>query len=279
MSDLLFAAFGPAPVATLAAAGLYANATGSAAAAAVAVARPPVRHGFGPDAAYALWIAPPAIAALTLLIVTIPSDSDRYSAAAALALRWPWLGPAAGVWAIGALAMAGVFAFAQRRFMAEVRAGRGGPAVVGLIWPRIVLPAGDADYTAEERDLIRAHERAHVARRDPRAAALASLVQCLCWFNPLIHLAANLLRLDQELACDAAVTMRRPWARALYARTLLKTQLATSPLPFGCYWRPLGTHPLELRIALLKRRNGRTPAPPRPPGASIVSAGVDVIRP
>jgi beta-lactamase regulating signal transducer with metallopeptidase domain len=163
--------------------------------------------------------------------------------------------------------------------MAQVRVGRGGPAVVGLIWPRIVLPADEDGYSAEERELIRAHERAHVARRDPRAAALASLTQCVCWFNPVMHVAAYLLRLDQELACDAAVTLRRPWARALYARTLLKTQLGGSPLPFACAWRAWGQHPLELRIAQLKRRGGGAPAAPRPSGASIVAAGVDVIRP
>ncbi|MDB5465745.1 MAG: hypothetical protein JWQ46_507, partial [Phenylobacterium sp.] len=32
--------------------------------------------------------------------------------------------------------------------------------------------------------------------------------------------------------------------------TLLKTQLASKTLPFGCQW---GAHPLEVRIALLKR--------------------------
>ena len=60
------------------------------------------------------------------------------------------------------------------------------------------------------------------------------------------------MRLDQELACDAAVLRRRPRDRCLYARTLLKTQLATQPLPFGCYWPACGAHPLEIRVALLK---------------------------
>jgi hypothetical protein len=40
--------------------------------------------------------------------------------------------------------------------------------------------------------------------------------------------------------------------RALYARTLLKTQLASQPLPFGCYWPATGQHPLEVRIGLLR---------------------------
>jgi beta-lactamase regulating signal transducer with metallopeptidase domain len=91
-----------------------------------------------------------------------------------------------------------------------------------------------------------------VARCDPRAGAGAAVLQALCWFNPLVHLGAHLMRLDQELACDAAVLRDRPRDRALYARTLLKTQLAAQPLPFGCYWPSRGQHPLEVRIGALR---------------------------
>jgi beta-lactamase regulating signal transducer with metallopeptidase domain len=79
------------------------------------------------------------------------------------------------------------------------------------------------------------------------------VLQCLAWFNPLVHLAAHLARLDQELACDAAVLRRHPKARALYAKTLLKTQLAGAALPLGCYWTARGRHPLEVRVAQLAR--------------------------
>jgi beta-lactamase regulating signal transducer with metallopeptidase domain len=179
---------------------------------------------------------------------------------------------------LGAAVLAGVFALAQARFMAELAAGRAGPAVVGLISPRIVMPADDGAYSPQERELIRAHERAHVARKDPRAVAFVALAQCACWFNPFVHLAAHLLRLDQELACDAAVVLSRPRSRALYARTLLKTQLAAAPLPFGCYWPARGAHPLEVRVALLKRRSDK-PLPPRAAGGGVVLPTVDAIRP
>ncbi|HET6970332.1 MAG TPA: M56 family metallopeptidase, partial [Phenylobacterium sp.] len=100
--------------------------------------------------------------------------------------------------------------------------------------------------------LIRAHEREHLARHDPRAGALAVALQAVCWFNPFAHVAAHAMRLDQELACDAAVLRRRPRDRALYAKTLLKTQLAAQALPFGCHWPARGPHPLEVRVGLLK---------------------------
>ena len=61
---------------------------------------------------------------------------------------------------------------AQRAFLRAARDGRAGPAVLGLIRPRIVMPADDGRYAAEERALIRAHEREHIARRDPAAAGL-----------------------------------------------------------------------------------------------------------
>ena len=101
---------------------------------------------------------------------------------------------------------------------------------------------------------MRAHERAHIGRGDIRANALLVLAQCLCWFNPLLHIGAHALRLDQELACDAAVVARRPSVRRRYAETLLKTQLLRgSAAPLGCNWVTRGRHPLEARVATLAR--------------------------
>lgn len=270
MNEALAAVIGAHPDVGFGGALLAANASGAVGIAIVAVARLPMRRALGPEAAYALWIAPPGVALLGFLW-----GFFRFH-------ELPGWGPAGLiwlVWAIGALSVGGVFSLAQAHFLTEVRAGRAGPAVVGLISPRIVMPPDDGAFSEEERELIRAHEREHVARKDPRAAAWAALAQAACWFNPLVHLAAGLIRLDQELVCDAAVVLVRPRARGLYARTLLKTQLAATPLPFGCYWPARGTHPLEVRMALLKRRpepDGR----PRPaPGVSMVHAARDAIRP
>ncbi|MBL8553539.1 MAG: peptidase M56 [Phenylobacterium sp.] len=274
MSDLAAAVLGPEPTASLATAFLAANAVAAGAVLAVAPGRLIVRRMFGPAAACSLWSIPPLAALASVLVTLSPPAGDVLSPAAAIAGGLPKPGLLLAVWASGAIVLAAAFVAAQARFLAEVRAGRGGPAVVGLISPRIVLPAHHG-YTPEERELIRAHERAHVARKDPRAAALAALFQCLCWFNPLAHLAAYLLRLDQELACDAAVVLRRPNARALYAKTLLKTQLAATPLPFGCYWPARSRHPLEVRIALLKPAANKG----RPSGTSVVLASIEPIRP
>ena len=85
--------------------------------------------------------------------------------------------------------------------------------------------------------------------------ALVALARCIFWFNPLIHAGAKAMRIDQELSCDAEVIDRRPrGVRRAYAETLLKTQLASGPLPVGCYWPAEAQHPLAERIDMLARK-------------------------
>lgn len=229
---------------------LRVNLVGGAAILAVLILRGPARRLFGPQTAYLLWAAPPLAALATLMPArTVADAQDAGALADAVA---GFAGPALVVWAIGMMAAFAVLGHLQARFAAAVKAGRAGPAVVGFVAPRIVMPAEASIYDEAERALIRAHEREHVARQDPRASALAAVMQAVCWFNPLVHVAAAVMRLDQELACDAAVLRRRPHTRCLYAKTLLKTQLATQALPFGCHWPAPRAHPLEVRIGQLR---------------------------
>lgn len=210
----------------------------------------PTRRLFGPEIAYGLWGVPPVAALASILPARVDDAAPEIHALAAALADVSLAGLLA--WGTGvALAITGL-AHAQARFNRAAAQGRAGPAVVGVIAPRVLMPADDGTYSVEERALIRAHEREHVARCDPRAGALAAVLQAVCWFNPLVHLGTHLMRLDQELACDAAVLRRRPRDRALYARTLLKTQLAAQPLPFGCYWPSRGQHPLDVRIGALR---------------------------
>ena len=247
---------------------IRANLVAGAAILAVLSVRIPARRCFGPEVAYRLWAAPPLSVAATL----IPLRASP----AAFGHPLPHLAPVGlspallAVWVGGLVLAAALMWRAQVAFLAAARCGRAGPALVGVIAPRLVMPPDDGRYTPAERDLIRAHEREHMLREDPRAGALMAAAQCVAWFNPLVHLAARMARLDQELACDAGVMRRRPEARALYARTLLKTQLAGAALPLGCYWPARSRHPLEVRVALLRRRpDDRSLA-----GPLLVTAGV-----
>lgn len=109
----------------------------------------------------------------------------------------PWL---LAVWAVGVVAAAGLMWRAQAAFLRRAWAGEAGPAVVGVITPRVVMSPDDGRHTEAERALIRAHEREHIERKDPRTGALMVAFQCIAWFNPLVHLAVHVARLDQELA-------------------------------------------------------------------------------
>jgi bla regulator protein blaR1 len=83
------------------------------------------------------------------------------------------------------------------------------------------------------------------------------LLRCLFWFNPLMHLAAQRFRHDQEMACDTGVLRRFPDHRRTYANAMLKTQLADQSLPFGCHWS--GQHPIKERLAMLTRPSPSLP--------------------
>ncbi len=187
------------------------------------------------------------------------------------------------IWLIGVVVSLGLVAWRQMRFLNQLgglssdaddprlyRARRpgGGPALVGVFLPRIVVPADfEALYDAQEREVMIAHEVAHRRRGDSRVNALVVLTQCLAWYNPLVQLGARALRIDQELACDQAVMVRRPAARRLYAEVLLKSQLAQMDLPLGCYWPARAERPLKTRLALLA-------SPPKGRMTRVAGAGL-----
>lgn len=238
-------------MAELLAALIRANLAGSLAVLLVLAIRPLARSRLAPQTLYGLWLTPPlAMLGALLPPLTAASEGERpFLADLAGFLEGAGLAPALTVvWLAGALVVAAMFGVMQLRFLQAAKAGRAGPAVVGLLSPKIIMPADEARYGADERRLVRAHEQAHLARGDHRAVALAAALQCLSWFNPLIFVAVRQMRLDQELACDAAVMARYPRQRRAYAEALLKTQLSPAPPPLGCAWPAPSLHPLELRV-------------------------------
>jgi bla regulator protein BlaR1 len=243
--------------------------------------RPVVRRSFGSTMTYRLWLIAPLAAAASLL----PPPAGNAAPALSLPLRdfpvvdieasaapsFDWL---LVVWSAGVIAAGLVIAVRQVQFLHALgkpsldgdglpvlRARDGffvGPAVVGAFSPRIVLPYSfESTYAADEQRVILAHERAHLFGHDAQVNALAALLQCLNWFNPLVHIAARLFRIDQELAADAAVIRQFPGQEKVYAQALLKTQIATLGLPLGCQWPSRSEHPLRKRIALLRPTPGQ----------------------
>lgn len=83
------------------------------------------------------------------------------------------------------------------------------PAAMPLTWgifrPQILLPAGAADWSEEQRLVVLAHELAHISRNDWLLQMFAELTRALYWFHPLAWLATEQLRQESERACDDAV--------------------------------------------------------------------------
>ena len=109
------------------------------------------------------------------------------------------------------------------------------PFVLGLLRPRIYLPAG---LPASERDYILLHERTHIRRLDHIFRALAWLAAVVHWFNPLVWLAFQLAGKDMEMSCDEAVLRKIGRdVRADYSTSLLRLStggnLPVGPLAFG----------------------------------------------
>lgn len=236
---------------------LEANLATGVAILAVLALRSPIRRAFGARLAYALWLVPPAAAAGSLWGLSSPGGAGALTAAANAGLDWlappGRAGALAALWLAGLAANMGLALWRQGQFAAIERAGRAGPAVVGVLQPRLVVPADFTErFSAEERRLIRAHELAHIDRRDSRVNALAVASVWVCWFNPLAHLALHAFRGDQEMACDATVMEQLPGARRAYAETLVRAQPLAGRAVFGCHWRALEP-PLVTRLAMLAR--------------------------
>ncbi|UAL09544.1 M56 family metallopeptidase [Caulobacter segnis] len=214
----------------------------------VLLLRLPLRRLFGPRLAYWLWAIAPAAAIASLF----PSLSESLEIGATASPLAPDAAlKVVAVWLAGAGVFAGFVAWRERAFRRLVERGEAGPAVMGALWPRLVLPADFEDrFSARERELILLHERTHIRRGDPMANLIVAGCRVLGWFNPMVHLGAAFLRIDQELACDASVLALRTGIRSDYARALLKVSMVGSSSPLACGW---GTHPLILRVGFVGR--------------------------
>lgn len=252
---------------------------------AVALLRHACRRVFGAQLAVLLWMLPPmavivaclphaAVASSTELppvVLQITSTPEPLMVGAHRSAQerdLPWL--VAMTWLGGTLSVSLVAIAAQRRYRLRLRGAVPmpamslpwpvlqathadmGPALVGAWRPRIVIPADfEHRYEPAERSLILTHEAMHARRFDGWWCLFGQAVASLFWFHPLAWWGLRALRQDLELACDAAVLRAIDAPRALYARTMLKTQATGVLLPVGCSWS--SRHPITERIVMLKR--------------------------
>jgi beta-lactamase regulating signal transducer with metallopeptidase domain len=140
----------------------------------------------------------------------------------------------------------------RRQVQIQVSGERIGPAVVGWLRPRVLLPSFLVDRMDDEalRILI-AHELTHIRRGDLFWAFLQTVAGSLWWFHPAVWIANRQLNIESERSCDEETIARLECSPSAYAKCLLqvlewKHQLAVVPaLP--------GVRPMQVTKDRLER--------------------------
>jgi beta-lactamase regulating signal transducer with metallopeptidase domain len=109
-----------------------------------------------------------------------------------------------------------------------------GPAAVGILHPKIILPRGMA--TGLQAGALRAvllHEATHHRHRDVHVMLAQRLVEALFWWNPLMRLLGKASDAAREVACDVDAA-RAYGIAADYAEALLDS-IAQVVAPVACH--------------------------------------------
>ncbi len=78
------------------------------------------------------------------------------------------------------------------------------PAVIGIVWPTILLPMSVVTGTdANTLRMILAHELAHVRRHDYLVNLFQLLIEAVLFFNPAVWWISRQIRIEREACCDA----------------------------------------------------------------------------
>ncbi len=176
-----------------------------------------------------------AVVALEPLVVTVPGDSVLHSLDDVLLMGWVIV---SALLVVVALAGAARFAWRRRGWEQGTLLGRrvlwtrdSGPAVVGLVTSRIVLPEWVAGVGRARQELVLAHEEEHLGAHDVQVRFLAALLLFAFPWNPALWVQYHRLGLAVELDCDRRVMDRWPERRRLYGDLLLRVGTGGRAIP------------------------------------------------
>jgi TonB family protein len=208
------------------------------------------------DLRHRIWLA--ALIAMALLLVpvsvpqtmrmTIHASAAAPGTAAVAARSIPWL---AMVWSVIAALLLLRWGAGILRLYRITRRSRGEgalrvsdaiqtPMTWGALRPVILLPTYVDGWSAEQRDLVIRHERAHIERRDWLWQGLAQVMTAVFWFHPLVWLASVQIRKEAEHAADDA-TLAGGVQAPDYADRLMAVA------------RQLSGHSLDAAVAMVRR--------------------------
>jgi TonB-dependent SusC/RagA subfamily outer membrane receptor len=175
-----------------------------------------------------------------------------------------WDAVAIGVWLLGTVVVSSMIGVGLARLMRrtqgwasasvdgeEVLLSDGfGPALVGFLTPRIVMPRWALALDREQRRLALLHESEHRAAHDTLLLLLGSVAVATAPWNPALWWTVARLRQAVELDCDQRV-LSSGASRSLYGELLidLSTRSMAAPFPVAAMARPVSL--LERRLTMM----------------------------
>lgn len=131
-----------------------------------------------------------------------------------------------------------------------------GPAVIGFLRGRIVLPSWVLDLDPSSRAMMLRHEEEHRRAGDPALVAIGCLFAVLMPWNPAVWMMVRRLRLAIEVDCDRRVVSPGDLDLRGYAELLLAVGARRSVPAYGMGFS-VGRPFLEERIDRMTHRPGK----------------------
>jgi bla regulator protein blaR1 len=177
-------------------------------------------------------------------------------------LQRTWIGVSVALLAGLALNGAQVF-WRKRRWKLGTLAGvsvyiaqDAGPAVVGLLRPRIVVPEWLTRASRSHQTIVLAHEQAHLGAHDPQLLTVALCLIVLMPWNLPLWWQLHRLRCAIEVDCDARV-LHAGLDAAEYGETLIDVSQQPSGYIGSVAAMSESRSFLERRIAIMARTPGK----------------------
>lgn len=153
-----------------------------------------------------------------------------------------------------------------------------GPAVLGVLWPTLLLPASVmTGLPPESLRAILIHELAHIRRYDYLVNIAQMLVESVLFFNPTVWWIGRQVRLEREACCDATA-VRLTGHPLDYSRSLAEWAGRSRGVVVAAAWagdRRPGT--LLERVRRVLRPGDRPTARVSPSGLLLLLLGGPVL--